>query len=240
MDKYIIYIRVSSQRQAKQGISLEAQLDQCRSLIKSKGGENIGEFIDVKGGASKTRPEFIKALGLAMKEDATIVFWRLDRFAREEEYAHKIKNSGVKMYFMDKPDITPFIFGVLVAVAADERRALISRVNESYRYRRKLIKDRGGYYSKNGSVVTKFGGSDEHMKSIAESGGVASGLQKTIALLNDERRITALKVAQMLQAKGEKLSSIANILNENGMLTRTDGKWSKGSVSRLLNHPNNP
>jgi len=93
MEKFVIYCRVSTKEQGLSGLGLDAQLDTCRNYIAHKQGETIGEFFDIKSGSSRNRNGLNKALSTAREKDATIVFSKLDRLARDSEYAHAIRNS---------------------------------------------------------------------------------------------------------------------------------------------------
>ena len=120
-EKFVIYCRVSTREQGDSGLGLDAQLNACRNYIESRQGEIIGECFDIKSGSSRNRNGLNKSLTLARERDATIVFSKLDRLARDSEYAHAIRNSGVKLYFCDFPELNTLLFGILVSFAQYEK-----------------------------------------------------------------------------------------------------------------------
>ena len=84
MKKCIIYARVSSKRQADDGLPIESQLDRCRAKAAALGAEVLREFVD--GGISGTtdkRPAFQEAINFCslMNVDYMIT-WSSSRFAR--------------------------------------------------------------------------------------------------------------------------------------------------------------
>lgn len=79
-----IYCRVSSDRQAKEGDSISAQLDALRKYIRKYSYECVGEFVDDGiSGTKDDRDELQKLLAL-VEQDAVdiIIFCKLDRWFR--------------------------------------------------------------------------------------------------------------------------------------------------------------
>lgn len=82
-----LYCRVSSDEQAKHGLSLGDQLTDLRAWAEKNGHEVVGEYLD--GGVSGKRPylkrpklsQFVQDLEDGLKVDA-LVFVKLDRFFR--------------------------------------------------------------------------------------------------------------------------------------------------------------
>ena len=82
-----LYCRVSTQEQAKEGLSLEAQLSHLRNWAEVNGHSIIGEYVDA--GVSGRKPlskrpallQFVNDLEMGVKVDA-LVFIKLDRFFR--------------------------------------------------------------------------------------------------------------------------------------------------------------
>lgn len=81
--KAVVYQRVSTDRQAAEGISLEAQEAMARERCAKHGWEVVGTYTDVMSGRSSKRPEFMRLLADAERKafDVVIVY-RTDRLAR--------------------------------------------------------------------------------------------------------------------------------------------------------------
>lgn len=84
--KAIIYARVSTEEQGKEGYSLDAQIEACRQYCKMKGWEVVKEYKEVGSGKEKLekRQQLMKALDLIQNRIADIlVVWKLDRISRK-------------------------------------------------------------------------------------------------------------------------------------------------------------
>jgi site-specific DNA recombinase len=80
----VIYLRVSTDEQAKSGLGLEAQEARCRAWAEANGYDVAAVFVD-DGASARTlkRPELEKALA-ALKPGRVLVSYRLDRLTRTQ------------------------------------------------------------------------------------------------------------------------------------------------------------
>ena len=78
-----IYTRVSSEEQAKEGLSLDLQRHRCEERARADGAETVEVFEDggISGGKADNRPELQKLLKRLDEFDALYIF-KLDRLAR--------------------------------------------------------------------------------------------------------------------------------------------------------------
>jgi len=85
MSRAVIYVRVSSDRQAESGYSLDAQVEACRRFVAEQGWTCVGEYVDA-GESAKTadRPNFQNMLAQldADRGIGFVVVHKIDRFAR--------------------------------------------------------------------------------------------------------------------------------------------------------------
>ena len=81
--KAVIYTRVSLEKQAEQGISLEAQLSQCEKYADLQNWEVVGTFTD-EGISGKTtdRDGLQEALKAVKKQKGVLVIYSLSRLSR--------------------------------------------------------------------------------------------------------------------------------------------------------------
>ncbi len=81
---WLIYTRVSTDEQASQGISLEAQLASCRAYCTARGWPIAEEVCDAGHSAKNLkRPGVVKVLdALRNRTVAGVIVWRLDRMIR--------------------------------------------------------------------------------------------------------------------------------------------------------------
>jgi DNA invertase Pin-like site-specific DNA recombinase len=109
MNKAVCYVRVSTEEQAREGVSLEAQEEKLRAYCKMAGLEIIAMLREEGVSGSKplaTRPEGTKLVRLVeTKQCQHVVALKLDRLFRDAEDAlhqtRKWDNAGVSLHLVD-------------------------------------------------------------------------------------------------------------------------------------------
>jgi DNA invertase Pin-like site-specific DNA recombinase len=90
MTKAVAYLRVSTDKQGKSGLGLEAQREAVARYVAANGVDLIGEYIEVETGkganALAKRPELVAALATAKKAKAGLIIAKLDRLARNVHF----------------------------------------------------------------------------------------------------------------------------------------------------------
>ena len=86
MSGYIAYYRVSTDKQGKSGLGLDAQKKQVRDFIANGNGRLTGEFIEVESGKNNDRPELAKAIRQSQLTGSKLVIAKLDRLSRSLNY----------------------------------------------------------------------------------------------------------------------------------------------------------
>ena len=125
--KYCIYLRVSTTKQGKSGLGIEAQRKMCLDFIERNGGQNIAEFSDVESGTHRQRKGLWQAIDFCKRNGCALVIAKLDRLARDVEFTFRIMNTGIEIHFTDMPVVNTMILGVFAAVAQYERELCSSR-----------------------------------------------------------------------------------------------------------------
>ena len=85
-EKIVAYERVSTARQGRSGLGLEAQRKSIEQLIEARGATLVGRFTEVESGRKADRPQLETALHLAKVTGATLVIARLDRLSRNAAF----------------------------------------------------------------------------------------------------------------------------------------------------------
>lgn len=134
----IAYYRVSTDRQGRSGLGLEAQQERVAQLAAERGAQVVAEFVEVESGRKSDRPQLAAALAEARKRKAVVAVAKLDRLARDAELILRLSreaqvNGMGGFLFCDLPDIDAttaagrLILGVMGSVAEFESRRISER-----------------------------------------------------------------------------------------------------------------
>lgn len=126
--KFITYYRVSTQKQGRSGLGLEAQKTMCGNYINSiKNSSIVDSYTDIESGKKNERPQLNKAMQECKIHKATLVIAKLDRLSREVEFIFHLRNSGVKFVCADMPEFTTLTLGIFATIAQHEREITSQR-----------------------------------------------------------------------------------------------------------------
>jgi DNA invertase Pin-like site-specific DNA recombinase len=104
--KYVIYYRVSTEKQDKSGLGLEAQQQQVKTYLQSKpDAVVIAEYVEVDSGKKVNRIELNKAVADAKKNKAVLLVAKLDRVARNVKLFLDLLDQ-VRIEFTDLPALS--------------------------------------------------------------------------------------------------------------------------------------
>lgn len=219
-NKLVAYERVSTARQGRSGLGLEAQHKAINDFATSRSADVIGRFMEVESGGKDARPELTKALHLAKLTGATLVIAKLDRLSRNAVFLLTLRDSGVRFLAVDMPEANDLTVGIMALVAQQEREAISRRTKEALA----AAKARGVKLGNpNGVAALKAAG----------KGGAA--LRATVMANADAYAIDLTGVIMDILAQGHQtLRAMAAELNRQGILTRRGGRWHVSSVRNLL------
>lgn len=124
--RYVTYLRVSTDRQGKSGLGLEAQRQAVASHVSGK-GEVVAEFIEIESGKRNDRPQLATALAEAKRTSSMLLIAKLDRLARNVAFIANLLEAGVEVTAADMPEANRFMMHVMAAVAEHEGRAISER-----------------------------------------------------------------------------------------------------------------
>jgi DNA invertase Pin-like site-specific DNA recombinase len=216
--KFVAYYRVSTARQGKSGLGLEAQKAAVAAYVLSKGGEVASEFVETESGKNNDRPELQRALAEAKRRGAVLLIAKLDRLARNVAFIATLLESGVEVTAADMPEANRFMLHVMAAVAEHEGQAISERTKAALQ----AAKARG---VKLGWAMSER--RQEHRRASANS--VAARIAKA-----DTFAANTLPVIHSLQGQGLSLRGVAKALNERGVQTAHGGQWQATTVKNIL------
>ena len=218
--KFVAYERVSTARQGRSGLGLDAQRKAINHFAASRAADVLARFTEVESGGKNERPELTKALKLAKLTGATLVIAKLDRLSRNAAFLLTLRDSGVRFLAVDMPEANDLTVGIMALVAQQEREAISRRTKEALA----AAKARGVRL-----------GNPNGAAALRRAGKGGQGLRETVSRNADEFAAALAPVVAELQREGHTtLRGIADALNERGMLTRRGGRWQVSNVRNLL------
>ncbi|MBD2704673.1 recombinase family protein [Spirosoma sp. BT702] len=209
MKQAIAYYRVSTHRQGRSGLGLEAQQVAVANYCRLNGYDLITEIIEVKS-TRKQQHRLLQALDQCKHLKATLMVARLDRLGRDVEKIARLVKSDVEIVVSDNPHANRFTIHILAAVAEEQRQ----RISETTKDALKAAKKRGVVLGKHGKTLAK------RNKKAAEE--FAHQLSPMLRKLNNRGFTTVRALAQEL--------------NKQGIPTfRGDSQWHPSTVCALRN-----
>src|SRR5712672_3100592 len=103
--KFVSYYRVSTGRQGKSGLGIEAQRAAVATYLNGGDWSIVAEFTEVESGKRSDRPELDKALAACRLHRAKLVVAKVDRLTRSVAFLSRLLEAGVDVLFCDLPAI---------------------------------------------------------------------------------------------------------------------------------------
>jgi DNA invertase Pin-like site-specific DNA recombinase len=218
---FLAYYRVSTGKQGKSGLGIEAQRQAVATYLNGGNWRIVGEFVEVESGRRSDRPELDKALAAARVRQVPLVVAKVDRLTRSVAFLSRLLEAGVDVRFADLPAIEgatgKFLLQQMAAVAELEAGMISARTKAALA----AAKRRG----------VKLGG-DRGARLTAKARAAGNAAQQARA---QARASDLAETVKELQAAGcESLRAIAAELGARGIPAARGGKWSAVQVSRLL------
>jgi DNA invertase Pin-like site-specific DNA recombinase len=219
--RFVSYLRVSTDRQGRSGLGLEAQRAAVENYLDGGKWKVIKEFVEVESGKRSDRPKLAVALTMCRAHRAALVVAKVDRLARSQSFLSRILEAGVDVRFCDLPQIEGptgrFLLQSMMAVAELEAGMISARTKAALAASKARGKQLGGFRGRAGTAA-------DTAKARAARALKATEQARSIAPIID--RVDPDRTAS--------LRGIARALNDEGVPTpRGEGKWTAASVSRL-------
>jgi DNA invertase Pin-like site-specific DNA recombinase len=130
------YIRVSTDKQGKSGLGLEAQREGIARFAATEALEVAGEFVEVETGkgadALDKRPQLAAALRKAKQIKAPIVVSKLDRLSRDVHFISGLMTKRVPFIVAALgKNVDPFMLHIYAALAEKERSMISERTRDA-------------------------------------------------------------------------------------------------------------
>jgi DNA invertase Pin-like site-specific DNA recombinase len=216
--RWISYIRVSTARQGKSGLGLEAQRNAVEDYLNGGRWKLVKEYVEVESGKRTDRPELAKAIQACRVYGAKLLIAKLDRLSRDAHFLLGLEKAGVDFVCADMPQADRFTVGVLAMVAEREGRMISQRTKEALAAAKRRGVKLGG--KRPGQRLTR---------AMRQRGNAA--VERAAA----QRATDLAPVIAELKASGAtSLRAIAAGLNDRNIPTANGGTWSATQVMRVL------
>jgi len=214
MRRYVTYMRVSTAKQGRSGLGLDAQERDINLFLENYSDvpyEIVCGFVDIVSGTDNDRPELKKAVALAKREGAELLVSKLDRLSRRVSFiAALMDDKKLKLRVAAMPHADKFQLHIYAALAEQERDFISLRTKAALT----AAKARG----------KKLGGLRD--KTLKRNDAVKANAQR--------RAEKVAGIVVPLREAGNSLRDIAAELDKAGVETARGGRWSAAQVQRVL------
>lgn len=223
MTKYVPYYRVSTGKQGRSGLGLEAQEEMVRQYMGQGDKLLLPPYVEMESGRKADRPELDKALKACRAHRATLIIAKLDRLARNQKFLMELVDSGANVVFCDFPEIPVgavgrFMLQQMAAVAELEAGLISERTKAALR-----------------AKVARDGQWDRKSKHHLVPG--AGQKAATVAAQEKALRDAEAVAEQIAKIKVEGITSASGIaaeLNRRDVKAPRGGQWQAVQVQRAL------
>jgi len=216
--KFLAYYRVSTDKQGKSGLGLDAQRKAVEDYLNGGTWTLVGKFTEIESGTRNERPELEKALTICKRQKAKLVIAKLDRLSRNLAFIATLMDSGVEFVAVDNPHANKLTVHILAAVAQHEREMIAQRTKDALQ----AAKARG-------VVLGNPKLADVRDRAVACVKADADRFAKNVAPIIREIKSTGVASHR----------AIARSLNARGVTTARGGVWTAvqvGSILRRVGH----
>lgn len=218
MTTFVAYCRVSTDKQGRSGLGLEAQQSAITAFIRTGDTLLQPSFVEIESGKRADRAQLRAAIDRCRRTGATLLIAKLDRLARNVAFVSSLKESGVDFVACDFPEANRLMVHILAAFAEHEAELISQRTKAALA----AAKARG----------TKLGGDRGYRPSTPPNSALACATRQRKA---DHAAYAVLPIVERLQAEGVSgLNALARGLNELGHGTPRGGTWTATAVKRAL------
>jgi len=218
--KFVSYCRVSTAKQGRSGLGLEAQRAAITEYLNGGQWKLVAEYVEVETGKNDDRPELRKALHRTKVTGATLVIAKLDRLSRNLRFIAELQESRVRFVCADMPDANELTIRIFASLAQYERKIISERTSKALQ----AIKARG----------RKLGNPNGARALLRAGKGNTAAVAMNKAKA-DRHAQDVLPIIDDIKASGvHGLAGIAAELNERGILTARSGQWYPTTVRNLL------
>ena len=219
MQPVVAYYRVSTERQGRSGLGLDAQQERCVQFAAQNGLAVVEAFTEVETGkgtdALDRRPQLAAALTAARRHRGQVLVAKLDRLSRDVHFIAGLMAQRVPFVVAELgADVDPFMLHIYAALAEKERRMISERTRAALAVR----KGQGALLG--------------NRTNLAEAG--ATGAARTAESAQRFAENVAPVIRQIQVSGIFSLRGVAAVLNTRGVRTARGGRWAATQVQAVL------
>lgn len=215
----ICYLRVSTERQGRSGLGLEAQREVIAAFAAREGIELDSEFAEIETGkgsdALDRRPQLSAALAHARRLKCPIIVAKLDRLSRDVHFISGLMTHRTPFIVAELgSDADPFMLHLYAALAEKER---------------KLISER----TKAALAVKKAQGAPLGNRTNLHEARVRAAISAKTTADNFAENVFPI-IDQIRAAGATSFRATAQALNARGIRTARGGHWEAATVRNVM------
>jgi DNA invertase Pin-like site-specific DNA recombinase len=208
--QFVAYYRVSTDKQGRSGLGMDAQTTAVQQHQQRSGGEIIAAFQEVESGKHSDRPQLQAALKLCRQKKAVLLIAKLDRLSRNLAFIANLIESQAEFVACDNPHASKTLLQMMAVFAEHERDAISQRTKDALQ----AAKARGQKLGNPRPDLVKI-----HHQRADQSRQFREGVYPLIKQLRDD---------------GMTLRAVADHLNERGIKSQNDRLWHLEAVRLVL------
>lgn len=217
--RFIAYYRVSTARQGRSGLGLEAQEKAVADYLGGNGWEIIKAYTEVESGRKADRPQLAAAFAACRLHQATLIIARLDRLSRDAAFLLGLQKEGVRFVAADMPHADETVVGFMAVMARAEGKLISERTRAALA----AAKARGVKLGNPGNLTPEG-------RLLGSRRGNEARTAKAAARARD-----VLPIIDEIRAAGTtSVRGIAGALNERDVPAPRGGPWQGSQVMRVL------
>lgn len=223
--KFVSYLRVSTDKQGRSGLGLEAQREAVAAYLNGGKWTLAAEYIETESGKRNDRPKLAAALSHAKAIGATVVFAKLDRLTRNVDLLRSLVASNVDLVFCDLPNVPPGAMGrFLLTQMASVAELEAGLTSERTKVALAAAKARGVKLGNPNGARALKGKQTGNKEAVAAIKRKAQEHASNLRSILDDIRAHGIISVRM----------IAEELNRRGILAPRGGEWQPTTVVRVI------
>ena len=216
--RYVAYYRVSTAKQGRSGLGLEAQQQSVNHFLTGRGGKLLKEYTEIESGRKADRVKLAQALESCKLHGATLVIAKLDRLSRNAPFLMNLQESGANFICCDNPHANKAMIGIMAIMAQQEAETISKNTKAALA----AAKARGVKLGVAGSRNLRN-------RKLGSQRGVATRIQRA----HEHAERIGREIRPMVE-QGRSLRAIAAKLNDATVDTVRGGAWSANQVKRVI------